>query len=379
MIKSLNALRVLAEFWVVHQHLSGIPINRSFDAFITSLMSFFFVLSGFVITHAHKNDDLSSFESKKLFWMHRFSKVYPVFLFFWVLDFVNQAGSGELTHNPRLLPCSGLQLFMLNGWVGCRTDLANAPSWYITTLAWFWFVFPWLHPVLNRFATCWPWTQMIVLNAVSFSIVAAMFPLGYWIYAPLPAVRIFEFYIGCVAAKTVETRLHWAWPLGAATLLFVFYVSMFYTAVLVPNICEGGEWSFLESVPFTDYCLLDWAYMTTTKFAVVWAVFIQWFAASELHNVPGRTFQFLEDSPLLQTMNTFSLQLYLGHITFFKLLMGLAMHMKFNSQLGLHTIFIIVYGLSYSMKLYVQPYLDQIASPKQPFVELQETEVLLQE
>ena len=115
MIKSLNALRVLAEFWVVHQHLFGMEMNKSMDAFITSLMSFFFVLSGFVITHAHRNNDLSSFESKKLFWLHRFRKVYPVFLFFWVFDIINQAASGEFGRNPRLLLCSGLQLFMLNG------------------------------------------------------------------------------------------------------------------------------------------------------------------------------------------------------------------------------------------------------------------------
>lgn len=378
MIKSLNAIRVLAEFWVVHQHLCGLELNKSFDAFITALMSFFFVLSGFVVMHAHRNDDFSSYESKKAFWLHRLGKIYPVFLLFWALDLVNQVGSGELERNHRLLMCSGLQLLMLNGWVGCRTELANSPSWYITTLWWLWFAFPWIHSALTRWCTGrWPWTQMLALNAVSFAIVAAMFPLGYWIYGPLPAVRIFEFCIGCLAATTVQTRVHWAWPLGAALFFVVFHVGMFYTAVLVPNTCEGGDWSFLWSVPFTDFCLLNWAYMAATKFAVFWAVLIQWLAASELHDVPGRAFRFLEDSPLLETMNTFSLQLYLGHITFAKLLLGLAMHLRCASQLGTHVVFVVVYGLSYLTKIYVQPHLDRLASPKRACVELPETEGLV--
>jgi hypothetical protein len=186
-----------------------------------------------------------------------------------------------------------------------------------------------------------------------------MSPLGYWVYVPIPAVRVFEFCIGCLAATTLESKLHWAWPASAAVLISVFYVGMFYTAELFPNECDKSIWSFVWSAPFTNYCILEWDYATPTKFAAVWALFIQWLAAAELHDVPDRTFRFLEESHLLQTLSTFSLHLYLGHTTINRLLSGLAMHMRFQSQLGLHTTFIIVYSVCYLLKVYLQPLLDR--------------------
>jgi hypothetical protein len=43
--------------------------------FVTrDFMSFFFVLSGFVMTHTHLDDDMSTWQSKRDFWWKRFSR-----------------------------------------------------------------------------------------------------------------------------------------------------------------------------------------------------------------------------------------------------------------------------------------------------------------
>ena len=360
--RSLNALRVLAEFWVVHAHtfhyMSVFEMNKSLDLFVSGLMSFFFVLSGFVMTHAHMDDDFSTFRCKKAFWCNRLRKMYPVYFVFWLYDFIHQICGGEFEDDRALLVCRFMQVPMLNSWMGCSLSIANLPSWFMATLWWIWFVFPWLLPLLKRLPLQWPWTIIIALNAGSFAVVVGLYPRGYWYYAQLPPLRGIEFFIGCVTATTLKTRVHWSWPLGAAVFLVAFYAGVFYTAVLVPNQCHGGVWSFLTSLPFTDYCMLEWAGLFTTKFAFIWAILIHWFAASEFHDVPNRTFLFLEESHLLQTLSTFSIQLYLGHYTIFRTLMGLSQRMLFRSQLGLHTVFILIYGSCYLFKLYIQPYLD---------------------
>jgi peptidoglycan/LPS O-acetylase OafA/YrhL len=363
-LKSLNALRVMAEFWVVHLHFISSSVNPSLGAFITSLMSFFFVLSGFVITHNYKGDDMATFQSKKRFWWRRFSRLYPTYFFFWLIAFIHVAASGEFNRSPKDLVCHFMQLPMLSNWMGCGASISNPPSWYVITLWWFWFLFPWLLPKLQRSPYKWPWTKIVVLNTILFTLVAAMFPLGYWFYTPLPPVRFLEFYIGCIAATTIETRIHWAWPLLSTLLFVVFYVGMFYTTVFVPNKCEGGLWSFLDSIPFTNYCMLNWAYMSTTKFAFMWAMIIQWAAASEYHDIPNRPLKFLEESHLLQTMSTYSLQLYLGHFPVYKLLIGLSAHLLIESQWRLNTIFIAVYGICYLFKLYMQPCMDRALKTK---------------
>ena len=106
MLHSLNAVRVLAEFWVVHQHLAhfcggGMPMVV--DLLTRDLMCFFFVLSGFVMTYAHRDDDFSTWKATTQFGWRRFSKVYPVFLFFWVVSFIFYASGPEW--RPHDLPC----------------------------------------------------------------------------------------------------------------------------------------------------------------------------------------------------------------------------------------------------------------------------------
>jgi hypothetical protein len=166
--------------------------------------------------------------------------------------------------------------------------------------------------------------------------------------------------MGCVAAATIETRVHWAWPALSWAVFAVFYVGMFYTTVFVPHRCEEGLWSFLWSVPFTNYCMLDWAYKSTTKFAFAWAIIIQWAAASEYHDVPGRCLRCLEESHLLQTLSGFSLALYLGHFPVYRVLMLLSRCACMESEWRLNTLFIAVYGLCYLFKVHLQPYLDRV-------------------
>ena len=365
MLHSLNAVRVLAEFWVVHLHLSPAPSGMLF--FVTrDLMSFFFVLSGFVVMHTHAGDDLSGWKAKREFWWRRFSKLYPTFALFWAIALVFYVTGPEFQLKDT--PCHYVQLVMANTWMGCRVNIMNQPSWYVTVLWWLWVVFPWVLPVVRAWKEWLPWTQIILINAAAMAIVTPMFSGGYWGYATMPVFRLPEFLIGCIAEIIVQRRLHWAWPAGCGKVMLMFYVNQFYMLRRTPACDPGGydteciicssAWSVFGSNPFTDPCMLVWSYACLNKFALFYAVFIHWLASSEVLDTPGRFFRFMETNTVLQTLSTFSLQLYLGHSPIRQLIIQVLRWFLYEKQLELDMMCIAVYGASYAVKLYVHPWMD---------------------
>jgi peptidoglycan/LPS O-acetylase OafA/YrhL len=77
-------------------------------------MSFFFVLSGFVMTHTHLDDDMSTWQSKHDFWWKRFSKMYPIFVLFWAVSLVFYTTRPEFQIKDTL--CHYVQLTMASTW-----------------------------------------------------------------------------------------------------------------------------------------------------------------------------------------------------------------------------------------------------------------------
>ena len=81
-LHTINAMRVLAEYWVVRHHCLVYrgPDRPSMGPIGDDIMSFFFVLSGFVVMYRHEKTDFSGWESKREFLVSRVSLIYPVFL-----------------------------------------------------------------------------------------------------------------------------------------------------------------------------------------------------------------------------------------------------------------------------------------------------------
>jgi len=110
-------------------------------------VSFFFVLSGFILTYAY-HDRLKTWrDGVGGFWFARWARIWPLhvvclgILLVWDFssDYIEVLGRGERAH--RLL---GTNLLLLHSWVP-HPEWAfsfNAVSWSISTEAFFYFVFP---------------------------------------------------------------------------------------------------------------------------------------------------------------------------------------------------------------------------------------------
>ncbi|PWJ40935.1 acyltransferase family protein [Sediminitomix flava] len=137
-IDSLTFLRFLAAFIVVIFHLGkGTWFTSTFGRIATSgpqMVSFFFVLSGFVMV-------LSQFRkpnfSIKEYYFNRFIRIYPLYLFGIIIiyPFKSIASDGYA-----LL----LNLFTLQSWFPPYPLSFNGPSWSISVEAFFYMLFPFI-------------------------------------------------------------------------------------------------------------------------------------------------------------------------------------------------------------------------------------------
>ena len=350
MLASLNSMRVFAEFWVVHVHVA--PIHWVPHLFVRDLMSFFFVLSGFVMAHAHRCDDFSSWAAKRAFWWRRWSKTYPVFLFFWILCLVYRNAVSRL----EVTPCYMAQLLVLDSWIGCEIHILNMPSWYISTLYWAWLVFPWLQTVVRHVTSAWAWGLMVSVWLVSVGLNTGLLPLGYWWYYPFPPLRILEFAIGCLTATTLETRLHWLAPAIAVFTVLGVYAAMYGWSIGQEGPCTHPLFSVGV---FNSYsCAIVLLEMFVTKTTMVWAVLVHYLASSEHLHRPHWLSDVLQNSHVPAMLSTFSLELYLGHIFVCDVVHDVTKIA--NAPIGLHLVFIIVYGMCYLFHVRVQPRLNYV-------------------
>ena len=118
-LHSLNSLRVLAEFCVVHVHLAdnfGSQYGWLPNTFVKEdVMSFFFVLSGFVTAYSHAGEEP---RDRLEYLGRRVGKMLPPFLLSCLLDLPGAAITQYRAGCDLFWPASALQLFLLSPWTG---------------------------------------------------------------------------------------------------------------------------------------------------------------------------------------------------------------------------------------------------------------------
>lgn len=204
-LHALTSLRFFAAAAIVLLHMQGKIIPMQHDVRLGLGVSFFFVLSGFILTYVYRE-----FQSHSIwtFYRARFARLWPVHLVTFVLAaaFVMPHAlfkaqwvttiPANLTLTQAWFPISGL-VFSWNG-----------PSWSISAEAWFYILFP-LLVASGRF-----WMAFLAVGAAAVGIVAYIdmmdLPLGRtapFTFSPFhmimqhPAVRALEFAVGVAAGR----------------------------------------------------------------------------------------------------------------------------------------------------------------------------------
>ncbi|WKV75315.1 acyltransferase [Streptomyces sp. PCS3-D2] len=295
-LPSLTGLRFFAALSVFFFHASltdspippNAPINPFADAGIADWLStafgkagylgvsFFFVLSGFVLAWAAKPG-----ERVTAFLRRRLLKIFPNHIVVFAAAMILFAGSA-VTGVADWLP----NLLLIHTWWPQPTvNLSvNPPSWSLGSELLFYVLFPALVVPIRRLrgrTALWGWSAAMIAGMVAVQLIATYFvpdtpkstitPISgmqFWFGYLLPAGRLFEFVLGILLARIVLAGL---WPrrvgfavslvltvLGYAAALVAPFQYGFVVATIVPvaaligataNADVQGRQTFLRSRP----------------------------------------------------------------------------------------------------------------------------------
>lgn len=201
-------------------------------------VSFFFVLSGFVLAWSARDNDTTTG-----FWRRRFVKIYPAYVVAWVLAMVLFAGDYTSTR------IAVANLFMVQVWLpDYFTNFSvDPPSWSLGVEAFFYLSFPLLLAVFRRIdprhLKYWIIGAIAAVCATPAVAYAAfpktpLVPSGqdlsvsaYWFSHVLPPVRMVDFALGILVAIAVK---HGRWRNIGMIPSFVLLAGGYWLTYHVP-------------------------------------------------------------------------------------------------------------------------------------------------
>jgi peptidoglycan/LPS O-acetylase OafA/YrhL len=228
-LPSLTGLRFFAALLVFAFHItlsaSPIPPNHPINPFADRGLadhlewlfgkagylgvSFFFVLSGFVLTWSHKPT-----EPRTAFWRRRLVKIFPNHLVMWVLAMVTFAAA--ITRPLGWLP----NIFLLHSFFpqGDVYVSVNPPSWTLCSELLFYLLFPLFIVGLRKIRPqrLWWWAAGMVAGMIGVQVINLLLipatpkspitPVSvtqFWFGYIFPVPRLFEFVLGSLLALIV--------------------------------------------------------------------------------------------------------------------------------------------------------------------------------
>ena len=213
-IDILTGIRFLAAIHVVLFHNFAFFDLKNISPWITNFIykgeaavSFFFILSGYILTHAYK-ERLNDSKQKRKYFFSRLAKLYPLYLFAFVIDlprgldyFFSQYPSNEATIKSVI---SGLaHILMLQSWIPRVTASWNPPAWSLSCELFFYIVF--IFSVKPMMKSLRKKTLIIILYffpiatyifATYFTIIDTNTSIFHTFWRSFPLLKINEFFIG---------------------------------------------------------------------------------------------------------------------------------------------------------------------------------------
>ncbi|WP_331721284.1 acyltransferase [Streptomyces sp. NBC_00212] len=248
-LPSLTGLRFAAALLVFATHIAA---NRLFaDAGTNDLLttlfgragwlavSFFFILSGFILTWSARPDT-----STRGFWRRRIAKIYPVHLVTLIVALALMAASGQAL-KPFAVAANTV---LASTWFPVLDvyDSPNGLSWSLCCEVVFYLAFPLLHRAVKRIPGTWLWACVLATAAAiaAVSALALLLPTDlatpwaaeipfwqYWLVYSLPPVRMLEFVLGILLARIVLTGRWIGLERGPARLLVL---AAYVLVIVVP-------------------------------------------------------------------------------------------------------------------------------------------------
>ena len=258
MIQSLTSLRFLFILLIVLFHLIGQRFEFGGDCGVT----FFLMLSGFVLSYAYGQQIVDGRFQTILFIKKQLLKFYPLHLLMLVVMVLLEVRLGHYYEWYQLLP----SVFLIQSWFPFDSiiQVANASSWFLCALMFAYAVFSLAFRILHRVSPL-HLLALIVTVLVAYGWVVSMVPLHKlnYIVCLSPLLRVLDFCIGilvwrlctssCGEAFSQHLQTWAAWQVTLLELLPVALVAVTYFVYgsISPRLrCVGLFWLVLPFLLF---------------------------------------------------------------------------------------------------------------------------------
>ena len=198
MIKPLTSLRFFFALFVFFSHLLILANDPLTDSLFRNVfsegflgVSFFFILSGFILSLTYKNKFLVKRVTLKEFFVARFARIYPIHIVTMII-----AIPLPMVVLSEALP---YHLFLLQSFVPDQNIhfSLNAPSWSISDEMFFYALFPFFIFFFYKIKTI---AKILIVILMTSTVIIMNVALAeefkhYWLYVS-PLIRIFDFILG---------------------------------------------------------------------------------------------------------------------------------------------------------------------------------------
>lgn len=303
-LNALTGLRAIAAAMILIEHASVFKIPGATSGRLDHGVSFFFVLSGFILAYVYPRFDGAKDVAK--FFAARISRIWPAYL----VSLLLAAVALRMPANQFLLP----NIFMVQGWIPSWPYYFsyNAPSWSVSTEMFFYLAFP---ALIFRWERTWLWKWLAAGALVIFLI---------WLVGEMhlprlsmsneatqhgvlyinPLARIFEFVSGmvaCLAYRRLRTSMR------ELPKIYLSILEVMISIIAVASICDGLSFSMFPH--FMRTAGAQWTSKSSDVLIFPVLIFLFAFGEGSLSKLLG--------SRLMILLGEISFSVYLTHQTVF--------------------------------------------------------------
>ena len=312
MIQTLQSLRFIFIMLIVFSHIIG----KSFDFGGECGVSFFFMLSGFVLSLAYGAKVTSNgFQTRSLL-LRQLLKFYPLHILMLTAFVVLDARLGRFYDWQHLLP----NVLLLQSWIPYDEYyfVANGSSWFLCDILFFYVLFGFAYRKLNLMRT----TRLLLLGIVvlvMYVILAYSIPLNSVnsiLYAS-PLTRLIDFCLGILMCRLYRSDI---------CADFERYLAKSKTNTI----------SFIEIILFAFLIVSFFVYGAMSQrlrcAALFWLVIPQLLLFFAISDKKGGFITHWLQHPLLLWFASISLEIYLTHMLVFRVVNSVLTSLGFSNE-----------------------------------------------
>jgi peptidoglycan/LPS O-acetylase OafA/YrhL len=245
-IRALTSLRFFAAGLIVVDHATVEGLGRILDVPFYQGVTFFFVLSGFILTYSYPS--LPTWADIRGFWLARFARIWPGYMVAMIATLLVVPGAAAGYLNAEGLLRIGLAVLGLQAWVPVWDYYfaVGGVFWTISAEAFFYACFPLL---LWRLDRTWP-LKLLICFGLGVAICLLVGHLGLPTYArtgreldaggliyTFPLTRLLEFMIGMSAAAIFRQG---RWRIGTGRVATLTEIGIL--ALIAAQFSLGPYW-----------------------------------------------------------------------------------------------------------------------------------------